>query len=108
MPKRDCGSGSLRKRVGETDPIRALVRLKRDVPALADRVVRGELSANAAAIQAGFRKRKIQAPVDDIESAANHRHGRVKRVKPATSWAPIHPYSPPGCLIHWTTRNRNS
>ena len=32
-------------------------RLKRDHPELAERVVNGELSANAAAIQAGFRKR---------------------------------------------------
>jgi hypothetical protein len=34
-----------------------LKRLKRDHPALADRVVAGELSANAAAIKAGFRKK---------------------------------------------------
>ena len=33
-----------------------LRRLKRDRPDLAERVVSGEISANAAAIQAGFRK----------------------------------------------------
>lgn len=35
----------------------ALKRLKRDAPELFDRVVAGELSANAAAIEAGFRKK---------------------------------------------------
>ena len=34
-----------------------LKRLKRDAPALFSRVVAGELSANAAAIEAGFRKK---------------------------------------------------
>jgi hypothetical protein len=34
-----------------------LKRLKRDFPDLAMKVVKGELSANAAAIQAGFRKK---------------------------------------------------
>jgi hypothetical protein len=34
-----------------------LKRLKRDRPDLAEKVVRGELSAHAAAIEAGFRKR---------------------------------------------------
>jgi len=41
-----------------------LARLKRDHPALADRVVAGELSANAAAIAAGFRKRTVALPLD--------------------------------------------
>jgi hypothetical protein len=36
-----------------------IARLKRDDPALADRVVRGELTANAAARQAGIRKPRI-------------------------------------------------
>ncbi len=43
-----------------TDATYTLRRLKRDHPKLADRVIDGELSANAAAIEAGFRKRKIQ------------------------------------------------
>ena len=34
-----------------------LRRLKRDRPDLLERVVSGELSANAAAVEAGFRKR---------------------------------------------------
>jgi hypothetical protein len=45
-----------------------LARLKRDNPALAQRVVVGELSAHAAAIEAGFRKRVIQIP-DDLDAA---------------------------------------
>ena len=45
-------------------------RLKRDNPALAQQVIDGTLTANQAAIQAGFRKRKIQIPLDDAESAA--------------------------------------
>lgn len=39
-----------------------LSRLKKDAPELFDRVVAGELSANAAAIEAGFRKK--QTPMD--------------------------------------------
>ena len=48
-----------------------LARLKRDAPKLAERVIAGELSAHAAAIEAGFRQRKIQvAPtVDEFERA---------------------------------------
>ena len=42
------------------NPTYALKRLKRDRPDLADKVVRGELSANAAAIKAGFRKKPVK------------------------------------------------
>ena len=38
-------------------PTYLLKRLKRDRPDLADKVVRGELSAHAAAVEAGFRKK---------------------------------------------------
>ena len=38
----------------------ALRRLKRDRPDLAERVMSGELSANAAAIEAGFRKKPVR------------------------------------------------
>lgn len=38
----------------------ALKRLKRDRPDLAEKVVRGEVSAHAAAIEAGFRRRLVQ------------------------------------------------
>ena len=46
-----------------------LARLKRDHPDLAVRVVAGELTANAAAIQAGFRRKTWSAP-DDPEQLA--------------------------------------
>jgi hypothetical protein len=46
-----------------------LARLKRDHPDLAARVVAGELTANAAAIQAGFRRKTWSAP-DDPEQLA--------------------------------------
>ena len=42
-----------------------LARLHRDHPALAERVERGELSANAAAIEAGFRKKPT--PLDTLK-----------------------------------------
>jgi hypothetical protein len=48
----------------------ALQRLKRDRPDIADKVVRGELSANAAAIEAGFRPRKVSINMEDAHSAA--------------------------------------
>ena len=44
-------------------------RLLRDDPALAQRVINGELSANAAAIQAGFRERTVSIKLNP-ESAA--------------------------------------
>ena len=47
----------------------ALDRLKRDRPDLLARVLAGELSANAAAIEAGFRKPKATIPVDTPEAA---------------------------------------
>jgi hypothetical protein len=54
---------------GGTNPVYTLRRLKRDNPELAERVVNGELSANAAAIQAGFRKPTKTIPIDSPESA---------------------------------------
>jgi hypothetical protein len=41
-----------------------VARLRRDAPELADAVERGELSANAAAIRAGFRHKTWTAPAD--------------------------------------------
>ena len=48
---------------------RATARLKRDRPDLADRVIRGELSANAAAVEAGFRGRTITLPLNPEKAA---------------------------------------
>jgi hypothetical protein len=44
-----------------------LARLKRDHPELAERVVDGDLSANAAAIEAGFRRKAT--PLDQLTRA---------------------------------------
>jgi len=41
-----------------------LKRLKRDNPDLAQQVIDGELSANAAAIKAGFRRKMVSVPAD--------------------------------------------
>lgn len=45
-------------------------RLKRDRPDLAERVIAGELSPNAAAIEAGIRRPTMQIPTDDPIRAA--------------------------------------
>ena len=47
-----------------------LARLKRDEPALAKRVEAGELSAHAAAIEAGFRERTISVSLEPKKAAA--------------------------------------
>lgn len=44
-------------------------RLRRDHPALAEQVLAGSLSANAAAVEAGIRKRYIRVPADDLDAA---------------------------------------
>lgn len=54
---------------GGSDPSYLLARLKRDRPDLAAKVVAGELSAHAAAVEAGFRKRYLQVPADDLQAA---------------------------------------
>jgi hypothetical protein len=46
-----------------------IARLKRDNPQLAESVIRGELTAHAAALAAGFRKPTKSIPVDSPESA---------------------------------------
>lgn len=52
---------------GDTYTLR---RLKRDRADLADQVIAGTLSAHAAAIQAGWRKRTMTIPVADAERIA--------------------------------------
>jgi hypothetical protein len=51
---------------GGTNIPYTLARLQRDAPELAEMVIKGEISPNAAAIQAGFRKRMLSVPVGDI------------------------------------------
>ncbi len=66
----DIGNGRSRVDIinsttqGGTDPTYVLRRLKRDHKDLAEKVVSGEMSANAAAIEAGFRKKTITVPAD--------------------------------------------
>jgi hypothetical protein len=52
-----------------TSEIYTIRRLRRDRPDLAERVEHGELTANQAAINAGFRRRSMSIPVDDAERA---------------------------------------
>jgi|SaaInlStandDraft_1057018.scaffolds.fasta_scaffold35918_2 hypothetical protein len=53
-----------------------LKRLKRDNPELAERVVNGDLSANAAAIEAGFRKPTITLQSSNPVRAAETIHAK--------------------------------
>jgi hypothetical protein len=46
-----------------------LRRLRRDNPELAEKVIKGELSANKAAIKAGFRKPTVTVPIDPTRAA---------------------------------------
>ena len=48
----------------------ALRKLETDSPELYTRVVAGELSPNAAMVEAGFRRKTITVPVDDIDALA--------------------------------------
>jgi hypothetical protein len=52
-----------------TSATHTLRRLKRDAPELAAKVVAGKLTANAAAIEAGFRLRTISVPLDPVRAA---------------------------------------
>lgn len=61
-----------------------LARLKRETPELFDAVVRGELSANAAAVKAGWRK--VKSPLDRLfaewKKASEHeRDAFLKSIK---------------------------
>lgn len=62
----DKGSNTTFNDRGQTYTLR---RLARDRPDLLDRIQAGELTANAAAIEAGFRRPMKSVPVDSPESA---------------------------------------
>lgn len=53
----------------ENDATYVLARLKRDDPALAQEVIEGAISANAAAIKAGIRHRYVRVRPDDVNQA---------------------------------------
>ena len=54
-----------------TSSSHTLKHLKRDNPELAEKVIQGELSANAAAIEAGFRKKTISINSNPEAAAAS-------------------------------------
>lgn len=57
------GTNSTIDLVKRTPDEKTLRRLKRDLPEVAEKVIAGEISLNKAAIDAGFRKRKVQVEV---------------------------------------------
>ena len=64
-----------------------LRRLKQDRPDLHGRVLGGELSPNAASIEAGYRHRRLHVPIDDMDLLASmlRRHlDRTQRHELAT------------------------
>jgi hypothetical protein len=67
---RAANSSTVDRRFGTTESY-TRARLTRDHPALAESVERGELSAHAAAIQAGFHRKMMSVPADDIEALAS-------------------------------------
>jgi hypothetical protein len=70
-PKGDGNSVDNRHetRPAGTTRARALTRLHRDRPDLYQRVLDGDLSANRAAIEAGFRRPTASVPIDSPEAA---------------------------------------
>ena len=60
---------NIHSRPAGTSQASALRKLRRNRPDLHARVVAGELSANAAAVEAGWRQRKAQVRLDDPEAA---------------------------------------
>ena len=64
------GSDNITTREGGTSRADTLRRLRKDRPDLHARVLAGELSAHAAAIEAGFRHRTLTVPIDDPDRLA--------------------------------------
>lgn len=68
-PKKTDNADNVRNKAFGNDPDYALRRLKRDNPELASRVLRGEISAHAAAVEAGFRPKTITVPLNPEKMA---------------------------------------
>ena len=67
---------------GGNNPTYILRRLKRDRPDLAERVIANKLSAHAAAVEAGFRKRYVQVgPTVDGFAGSIGKHLESKQIK---------------------------
>lgn len=73
-PGRPASNVSATHITGARDATAIVARLKRDDPELAERVVRGELSANAAAQQAGIRKPRILVTSPESVARSLRRH----------------------------------
>jgi hypothetical protein len=71
----EIGGGHSEGRVSDTNSARIpdatylVSRLKRDEPELAEQVLTGKISANAAAVQAGIRHAYIRIRADDVQLA---------------------------------------
>jgi hypothetical protein len=65
----------------------ALRKLRADAPELHQRVIAGELSPHAAMKEAGFRKKTVSIPVDDVRAIARTlaRHLTVDQIEELTS-----------------------
>lgn len=74
-PQRSARGGPVPSNSSDTkvseqpDATYVLARLKRDDPDLARQVIDGQVSANAAAIQAGIRRRYVRVRPDDVRQA---------------------------------------
>ena len=55
----------------QTDATYVVARLNRDRPDLAEKVMAGDISPNAAAVEAGFRRRYIRVPAGDVQGAVS-------------------------------------
>lgn len=75
----DSAVDNINSNDGGTSESYALRRLKRDAPELAEKVLDGEMSANAAAIEAGFRTKTVSVPV--------HKGGEEQHERAAKSLA---------------------
>jgi hypothetical protein len=78
------GANSTLKR-GSTSVASTVARLKRDRPDLAAKVVAGKMSANAAAVAAGFRVPSITVPLERVKAAA----GQLQIVSQKVPMAPL-------------------
>ena len=69
-PKDNKPVDNINKRPDGTSKDATLRRLRKDYPELHKRVLAGELSANAAALEAGFRRPSVQITDADPAAAA--------------------------------------
>jgi hypothetical protein len=75
--RKTAGNASRLGKRNDSDYV--LARLRRDRPDLAAAVQRGAMSANAAAIEAGFREKMISIPLNPQKAAAALRRRQERR-----------------------------